>query len=619
MWNTANPLRLWLIGAGLVGVVVVVGGLGLWLLGPMFTSAALNLEDVPTPIAALPTLTASLTPARPTATPVAMTGALAGRIWLDVCPPGGETSPICAMDKAGRFQGNGQYEPGESGVGGVTVRLGAGQCPATGLAEAKTGPDGQFRFTKLNPGTYCVSIKPAENPVLAAGGWTTPTVKGAPYDPAFLPAAVAAGSVTENMGFAWDPNLPPTPTPTPSPTITLTPSKTFTPSSTPTLTRTPRPTSTRTVTKTPFPTSSVTLTPSITPTASWTPSNTPVPPTATATVPTKTPTVAPTPVRGVTLRAAVTAQAASAGITVTYPVTLTNSGAFTDSYFVSISGASATINPVVISKLSPNASTVVTATVALTSGMSVGQSLVNMITAVSGFEPLKNASLTLTTTVAAIYGLQATGGPATQAGDPGAVLTYTVLVTNTGNAADTYSVALTSTYPALSSTASLAGLAPGASAPVTLTVTIPSNALAGASQLLSVTLRSAGNPAAFQTLGLTTTVNPIHGFLFSPGEQVLTATVAALAPITHTLAFTSTSNLSDVISVTLQIGGAFTVTAPLSPTFTLPAFGNLAWNLVFDPAGGAVNDFTVVTATFDISGTAPLLSATGIFTTTIWP
>ena len=89
-----------------------------------------------------------------------------------------------------------------------------------------------------------------------------------------------------------------TPTSTSTPTITPTPTSTSTPTATPTIT--PTPTSTSTPTATPTPTPGVTETPTITPTPTSTVTETPtVTPTPTSTV-TNTPTVTPTPTGTVT-------------------------------------------------------------------------------------------------------------------------------------------------------------------------------------------------------------------------------------------------------------------------------------------------------------------------------
>ncbi|MGA9533469.1 MAG: PA14 domain-containing protein [Anaerolineales bacterium] len=112
--------------------------------------------------------TASPTPA---ANPA---GIIAGRIWRDLCTGG----PGCVQTEDGSFRPDGVEAPDEPGIEGITVDLGLGACPSTGLGTAQTGPNGAYLFTDLPTETYCVSVDPntGENTNrLGASNWTHPS------------------------------------------------------------------------------------------------------------------------------------------------------------------------------------------------------------------------------------------------------------------------------------------------------------------------------------------------------------------------------------------------------------------------------------------------------------
>jgi hypothetical protein len=70
---------------------------------------------------------------------------------------------------------DGTRQGSESGMGGWTVTLGAGSCPASGFASTTTNASGVYTFYDVPPGTYCVTIQID----LATGcaGWHTLTGK----------------------------------------------------------------------------------------------------------------------------------------------------------------------------------------------------------------------------------------------------------------------------------------------------------------------------------------------------------------------------------------------------------------------------------------------------------
>jgi len=171
-------------------------------------------------------------------------GSISGLVWHDLCASGspGEPAPAetpagCNPLAGGGYGANGILEPGEPGLPGVLVRLGAGACPASGLADQFTNGAGRYAFTGLNPGTYCVSIDPGDArnaALLLPGNWSAPAGSGV----AASTVNVLGSEQVSEINFGWDYQfLPPLPTatstPTTTPTATVTPTPTRTPTPTP--------------------------------------------------------------------------------------------------------------------------------------------------------------------------------------------------------------------------------------------------------------------------------------------------------------------------------------------------------------------------------------------------
>ncbi len=137
-------------------------------------------------------------------------GTIGGTVWLDYCSPGdaeGGTGPdagTCVIDSFGAKAADGVMQPEEEGLEGVTVSLWEGTCPPNGEPgeQAVTGSDGEYTFTALTPGQYCVGIRVLEDgndAVLIPGAFTAPpsTVD------AMANVNVSAGTDTV-QNFGWD-------------------------------------------------------------------------------------------------------------------------------------------------------------------------------------------------------------------------------------------------------------------------------------------------------------------------------------------------------------------------------------------------------------------------------
>ena len=127
-----------------------------------------------------------------------------GRIWHDVCDIDGSAAEAasCVEDEDGIFTADGRLDDGESGLGGVVVQLGSGGCPSAGLASTITDSSGDYLFSGLEGGVYCVSVDAfAEQnaPLLLPGAWTNRD--GTPGS-ATLELAPGGSAVDVNLG--WD-------------------------------------------------------------------------------------------------------------------------------------------------------------------------------------------------------------------------------------------------------------------------------------------------------------------------------------------------------------------------------------------------------------------------------
>ncbi len=179
------------------------------------------------------------------------------------------------------------------------------------------------------------------------------------------------------------------------------------------------------------------------------------------------------------------------GTVVTHTFTITNSGDTSDTFAVSITGNSwpTGSSTTAVGPLSPGASDTVEFYVTVgapdTSDNATGTFTSSLDGAV-----FQSVSITTTAnTVTPTAGIIISPTTASQFGDVGEVVTYTLTVTNAGNVTDTFAVSLAGgLWPTNSSAASVGPLAPGASGTVEVYVTVGAP---GDSDTVTVTFTSA--------------------------------------------------------------------------------------------------------------------------------
>ncbi len=156
---------------------------------------------------------------------------------------------------------------------------------------------------------------------------------------------------------------------------------------------------------------------------------------------------------------------------------------------------------------------------------------------------------------------------------PGETATHPLIIRNLGNAADSYTLTLTSS-PRLSGpvqmTNSVGPVAPGASAKTPLTVQVPITASHGESQQVTVTVTSVGDPATSVSIPVTTTVQVIHGVTITPITTSVTTTVntGEGSAVSLIFALGNTGNVTDTFELshtsTQQTGWAVSIMPPVT-------------------------------------------------------
>ena len=183
---------------------------------------------------------------------------------------------------------------------------------------------------------------------------------------------------------------------------------------------------------------------------------------------------------------------ADPGQVVTYTLRLTNTGTLTDTFTLSVGSHTwnTALSTNTVSALGPNVSVPIEVYVTVpTEALAGVQDVVRIATISSGDPRTPKAMSTrfLTTTASPVYGVTIEPPTDGQAGAPGATVTYTLHVTNTGNAADTLNFTYTGNAWMVQLPVTQTTLAASLGADVIVRVTIPITATSGMSDTVQVT------------------------------------------------------------------------------------------------------------------------------------
>lgn len=157
-----------------------------------------------------------------------------GMVWHDQCAysPGDPVpDPLpegCALDAWRVVYADAVRQAGEPGIPAVTVDIGPGDCPSSGLATSLTDASGYYHFNDLPAGKYCLRIDPGHGSpnqaILLPGSWTL--IPSGHDGMTFRAITLAANHTLAGQDFGWDYDLLPlaaTATPVATPTDTPTP------------------------------------------------------------------------------------------------------------------------------------------------------------------------------------------------------------------------------------------------------------------------------------------------------------------------------------------------------------------------------------------------------------
>lgn len=208
---------------------------------------------------------------------------------------------------------------------------------------------------------------------------------------------------------------------------------------------------------------------------------------------------------GVVLLPSDVAKSGLPGDSVQYALTLTNTGNTTDSYNISADGNSWPTNLVsTVGPLVSGASTTINVYVTIPTDVAIETGDTASITAVSQGDGSRSAVSSLTTTADFVHDCDLSPTAENRSGAPGETVTYTLRITNTGNATDTFRL---EAYPGLWSfeLPDPLPLPPGAGADAAIQVHIPPGAQHNDQFVLTITVALNGIHSALRQSVLTTT------------------------------------------------------------------------------------------------------------------
>lgn len=261
------------------------------------------------------------------------------------------------------------------------------------------------------------------------------------------------------------------------------------------------------------------------------------------------------------------------GQVVTYTHVLTNEGNATDTFTLTMTsmGSFPTTNnipPAITLTAGQTASFVITVTVP--AGASATDQGVTVITATSTLSPSLSATDTDTTNTGIVPGLTLDPDH-TQTLQPGQVVTYTHVLTNEGNAMDTFTLTVTSVgpFPTTSNIPPSITLTAGQTATFIITVTVPANATP-TDQSVTVITATSGLSPALQAVDTDTTNVELADVAIVKFDDP--DPVAAGGVLTYTLVYTNNGaataqnvQITDTLPVGVNFGGMVSAN-PALPT-----------------------------------------------------
>ncbi|GIV87641.1 MAG: CSLREA domain-containing protein [Chloroflexus sp.] len=227
--------------------------------------------------------------------------------------------------------------------------------------------------------------------------------------------------------------------------------------------------------------------------------------------------------------------------TVSFTHTLTNTGNAPDRFTLSLSGLpsgwTATVDPPTTPFLARNASLTVTVQITVPTGIAAGTTATATVRATSQGNPTVYADVADSVTVNAVNGAVLSPGTTVNS-TPGATVVLTHTLQNSGSTTTAYDLAAESADPGWSAPiiepVTTPVLTPGSSALITVTVTVPTTAPPGTSNLITVTARATGDTTILASAEHTIQVGALRNVVIEPERNVI-ALPDMTTVITHTV------------------------------------------------------------------------------------
>lgn len=333
--------------------------------------------------------------------------------------------------------------------------------------------------------------------------------------------------------------------------------------------------------------------------------------------------------RGVDIASSAPTQGGGAGQTIVYPLTVVNTGTVTDAIVLDVividaividgivlgtsnSAWQAVVEPAILSLPSMgSASAAVNVTIPET--VTTGTSITFSVQAAASGATDWTVLTTTVTSQLITAGVSIAPSTAVKYEYLGQGITLALVVENTGNAADSFDLAVEGDWPAGLSAGAVGPLDPGKTASLEVYATVAGDALEGQSGTISVTAMSQHDPRAYDTSTLTAiAVQPPaiqRGVAITPGTAHASGSAGSV--IAYRLTLANTGDVADTIALSASGNSWQTEITPAS--ITLPGGGETSVVVsVTIPAAATLGMSDVVSIQAVGSGA----SASAVLTTT---